>query len=333
MKRFPPIPVRDSGGSFTINNPDDGTPIKEMVTLGDGLLMITEKCTYRLQVADQVDPKRENPALPPNFQQKLFDYGVKSELLCRTFLQAKVMFRKEFQTIDVEQAKQLALDALGALIAMDEDAKAFQQAEDAALEKAGGLPSLDLSMSLPSIGNVRDRCKEFVQKVDHFVSALLGIVRLFYPDMEKKKWTHLQEKVLSLFEEHDPFCKFINEAVPILKLMRDTRNCLEHINHAGVQVTDFALQADGKISAPSIAVDYDWSHQERCAVSGFMGGARTVLLDIFESLIIYMCDRNMTDFAGMRMHIGRLPQNVEDAWHVRYAYGSNWHDGQFIPCG
>ena len=30
MPKLPPIPTRDSGGMFRINNPDDGTPIKQM---------------------------------------------------------------------------------------------------------------------------------------------------------------------------------------------------------------------------------------------------------------------------------------------------------------
>jgi hypothetical protein len=40
MNKRPPMPGRDLGGSFTLNNPDDGTAITEMFTLGDGLLMI-----------------------------------------------------------------------------------------------------------------------------------------------------------------------------------------------------------------------------------------------------------------------------------------------------
>jgi hypothetical protein len=116
MNKRPPMPGRDLGGSFKLNNPDDGTAITEIFTLDDGLLMITEKCTYRLRVADQIDPERKNPTLPHNFQQKLFDHGVNSELLCRTLLQAKVMFRKEFQTIDVRRAMQLSFDALSDLV-------------------------------------------------------------------------------------------------------------------------------------------------------------------------------------------------------------------------
>ena len=69
MKTPPPMPSRDLGGVCTLNDPDDGTPIRKMFVLNDGLLLISEKCTYRLQVADQIDPDRKNPALPLNFQQ------------------------------------------------------------------------------------------------------------------------------------------------------------------------------------------------------------------------------------------------------------------------
>ncbi|WP_155524411.1 hypothetical protein [Burkholderia sp. PAMC 28687] len=43
MNNRRPMPIRDAGGRFTLNNPDDGTPMKEMFKLDDGLLMITEK--------------------------------------------------------------------------------------------------------------------------------------------------------------------------------------------------------------------------------------------------------------------------------------------------
>jgi hypothetical protein len=31
--------IRDAAGSFTLNNPDDGTPIKEMLSLGKYLVL------------------------------------------------------------------------------------------------------------------------------------------------------------------------------------------------------------------------------------------------------------------------------------------------------
>ena len=73
--------MRDGGGSFSLENPDDGTPIKEMFSLKDRLLMITDKFTYEIQVADQIDPQRTNPGLPHNIRRKLFDFGIQSEAI------------------------------------------------------------------------------------------------------------------------------------------------------------------------------------------------------------------------------------------------------------
>ena len=134
--KFPPIPFRNSGGHFSLSNPSDQTPIQAMFTLGDGLLLVTKRCTYRVQVADQIDPARKNPALPHNVQQKIFDLGTESELLCNTLLLAKVMFRKEFLNVDVNRGIQLAFDALGELVAMHDAAREFNVAETAAVEKA-----------------------------------------------------------------------------------------------------------------------------------------------------------------------------------------------------
>jgi hypothetical protein len=52
-------------------------------------------------------------------QQKLFDHGAKSDVLCKILLQSRILFRKEFQSIDNGRAMQLAFDALGDFVALD----------------------------------------------------------------------------------------------------------------------------------------------------------------------------------------------------------------------
>src|SRR3954452_22744451 len=98
MDNAPPqepfMPMRDAAGSFELNNPDDGPPIKEMFSLKDRLLLITEKGTYEVQLADQIDPKRVNPNFPHNVQRKIFDHGISSQALSKILLQARVLFKK-----------------------------------------------------------------------------------------------------------------------------------------------------------------------------------------------------------------------------------------------
>jgi hypothetical protein len=333
MKKDPPMPSRDSGGSITINNPDDGTPIKEMFTLNDGLLMITEKCTYRVQVADQIDPDRKNPALPPNIQQKLFDHGTKSELLCQTFLQAKVMFRKEFQSVDISQATRLSFDALGDLVSMDDAAQAFKSAEQAAIEKTKTLERKDASLTIPAVGNVRGHCKTFMQKADHFAVSLLNIARMFYPELRNEGWDAFHELVKSRYGESDAFYKVSELTTPLLQLVRNTRNCLEHANLRGVKTTDFEAQPDGTIAPPSIEIDFRKSVHDRCAISWFMKETTKALADSFEMIIVHTCSKAVQPFAGMSMSVALLPEDYRNAWHVRFAYGMYYQDGQFVPCG
>ncbi|MGA2495408.1 MAG: hypothetical protein ABSF67_21145 [Roseiarcus sp.] len=324
---------RDYGGRFTLKNPDDGSPIRETIVLGDRLLSITEKCTYAIQMADQIDPGRTNPDLPVTFQQKLFDHGVDSELLCRSLLHAKVMFRKEFQQVDIARAMQLSFDVLSELIAMDAAAQSFKTAELAAIEKAQGLGRADGSLALPAIGNVRAHCKAFAQKADHGAGALLEIVRLFYGELKNQNWSKFQEFVEAKYGEADNFCKVLELTVPFLQLIRNARDCLEHRNATGATTYDFTLHADGHVGVPWIEVDFRVSILARCAISEFMTETTKSLLDSFEMITLHMCAKNMQPFAGMPMIIAPLSDDYKRAWRVRFGYGSFYADGQFVPCG
>ena len=303
-----------------------------MFTLGDALLFVTEKCTYRLQVADQIDPDRKNPSLPHNVQQKIFDHGTGSELLCNTLLLAKVMFRKEFLKVDVDRAMQHALDALGELVAMHNAVEGFKSDEQVALEKARGSAPQGRSLAIPSVGNVRAHCKTVMQKADHFAGALLSIVRLFYPDQKQMNWDDLHELVRARYGEEDNFTKVVTLTTPLLQLIRNARDCLEHRNK-GVTTTDFALQQDGTIAPPTIAIDFRQTSQERCPISWFMEETKKALLNSFEMIVVHLCSKHLQPFAGMPIAVALLPENYRTTWHVRSGYGMYYQDGQFAPIG
>jgi hypothetical protein len=329
----PPRHPRDFGGKFSLKNPDDGTPIIDSAVVGDRLLWITEKCTYAVRMADQIDPGRTNTTLPHNFQQKLFDHGGNSELLCRSFIQAKVLFRKEFQKIDIARAMQLSLDITGELIGMDEAAASFRAAEAAAIDKATRLDASDGSFALPAIGNVRTYCKTFAQRADHAAGFLLDVVRLFYAEMKKSNWNDFRELVKARHGEADNFYKVLELTVPFLQMIRNVRDCLDHRNLTGVTTSDFAMRADGLIDPPLIGVDFRGSVVEPHAISTFMTESVKSLLDTVEMISMHMCAKNMEPFAGMPMVIGPLSEDFRRAWRVRFAYGAYYEDGKFAPCG
>jgi len=326
------MPARDSGGRFELNNPDDGTPIKEMFTLGDALLMITEKCTYRMQVADQIDPERSNPALPHNVVQKIFDHGTQSEILCNTLILAKVMFRKETLAVDTEKARELAFEALGDLVAMDEAVQAFKEAEQGAIEAAQRTKQQPRSLALPSVGNVRAHCKTVMQKADHFAGTLLNVVRMFYPTEKGLNWDDALTLVTKLYGADDNFSKVMELVVPMLKLVRNARDCLEH-KLPGVATKDFEMQPDGTIAVPTIEIDFRQTTLPRCPVSSFMDETKKALLNAFEMIVVHLCSKHVKPVAGMPIVVAPVPEAYREAWHVRFAYGMYYADGQFAPLG
>lgn len=180
-----------------------------MLPLGKYLHVITEKCSYCVQMADQVYPQRKNTTLPPVFQQKLFELGTDSELLRRTLIQARVLFRKEFLCIDPDKAIELTIEALAELAALHEVCENFASSEQAAINKREASPSKDRSQTVPSAGNVQTQCKAFAQKADHFAVKLMEIVRLFYLEQKGKNWDDLQAMAKSRYGDSDPFCEVI----------------------------------------------------------------------------------------------------------------------------
>jgi hypothetical protein len=56
------------------------------------------------------------------------------------------------------------------------------------------------------------------------------------------------------------------------------------------------------------------------------------LVDAFEMITVHACAKNIQMFAGFPMIIQLLPEQYKEAWHVRFAYGNYYQDGQFIPC-
>ena len=248
-----------------------------------------------------------------------------------TLLLGKVMFRKEFLKIEVDRAMQLAFEALGELVAMHDAAKNFKSAEQAALQKAAQWSKQGRSLAIPSVGNVRAHCKTFMQKSDHFAGILLNIVRLFYP-AQQMNWDNAYALAKAQYGEDDNFTKVMMHATPLLKLVRNARDCLEHRNE-GVTTTDFQLEQNGTIAPPTIAIDFRQTSHECCPVSSFMEGAEKALLDSFEMIVVHLCSKHVQPFAGCPIVVSLLPENYRTAWHVRFGYGMYYQDGQFAPIG
>jgi hypothetical protein len=323
-----PMPMRDAAGSFTIDNPEDGTPIREMFALKRRFLLMTEKCTYELQLADSIDPERTNPDLPHNVRRKLVDYGVAAAPLRKTVLQAKALFRDGFLPIDIHAAQDLAVDALLEFAAMDRLTDEFRKLESTAIERAAEGASQPRSWGIPSVGQTHSHCRTFTQKAHHFNLALLSIARLFLP--AAKNWDKLHEIIKIKYGKADVFSKLIAEIAPQLKLVLNLRDALEH-NNKGVVVRDFTLEKDGHVAPPTIELNFRTSQLARCSVSSLMTELANVLLIYFEMMVVNLCSKFVQDVGGLPLQVGELPQEFQAAQHVRFGYVAQMPDGRVLP--
>ena len=329
-----PIDIqRESAGRFRIEANDDCTPIGEMFELNDRLLILTKKAAYEVTLADQIDPKRENPNIPKNVQRRILEFGTDSELVGRTLLTAKSLFHGKFlsDSINAKQAMTFSFEALTDLVAMHTTATEYEIAEKKEIQAAGRRPAQKASLAIPSVPDVTTRCKTFFQKADHVEQTTWDIVRLFYPSIQTKcNFGSLHNFLKDEYGVDDDFTKFIEQALPFLRMIRNARDCLDHRNAKGAVVTNFALSAGGKISRPTIEINFRDTHQLPVDISLLMPKAVESMLNVFDTLIAYLCSKSGQAFGGV--FVGTIPENRRHNKHIRYSFGMVMN-GEFCPIG
>jgi hypothetical protein len=326
---------RESAVMMDVGTAEDTSAVVEMVRIGSELHIIKEKGIYICKLADDVDPGRTNPSIP-NVQQRILTYGSDSTLVRQTVLTAKKLFSPSYLPDSFDHARGLilAMETLKELAAMQDIANAFLLAENSS--KVEDRRQRDGSIVLPTVGDVAAHCKSFIQKSDHALQSLNGIVKLFYGKDAGKQWFEsLTDLVQHRYGPDDLFSKFMVAALPFLKFIRNARNCVEHPSPAGrglVVTTDFALNAQLQIIPPTIAVVDPKTPQPAVQVSKFMTHVIEQVTGIFEAMVAHMCNKNTQPFAGIQFQVIELPEDWQRAHHVRYSYGL--YDGdRVIPAG
>lgn len=321
-----------------IGSADDSSAITAMLPIGDLLYIIKEYGIYAVKLADSIDPARHNPQIP-NIQQRVLAYGSESALVGKTFLTAVSLFNKTYlpKIFECEKAITLSFEALKDVVAMYEAMEAFTLSERTEIEAFNNRQQMHGALVMPAIEDALVCCKTFCQKADHVSQSLFNIVKLFYgKSVEPKRFESLAELVAKKYGEEDSFAKFAKDVAPRLKYLRDVRNCFEHPEPPTQMaiVSDFSLSAEGNISLPMIEVTYKDQHHSPVPISWFMKDAVDGLSGIFETMLAYLCSKNVPSFDGLPVHVIELPteRRQQDKKHVRFSYGIQIN-GEMIPAG
>ncbi len=323
MDKKRPIDImRERGGSADIGTLEDGAII-EMFDLAGRMLVIKEKAVYEMRMADDIDPKRENLSIPTSSQRLIVSLGTESEIFSRTFLTAKRLFKPEYlpATIDTTQLLFLTLELVQELAALDKEVTDYLNAERKASGDYEDRKSKKLNHTVPSIPDLKTRCKTIFQKVDQAYQAQLALIRIFYPDFNSKSYySKFLEFIKSRYGEQDNFTKFLESILPFILLARNIRNCLDHWERTETEIKDFDLQLDLSIISPTIEIDYLESKLNRIALSQFLPSVTKNLVTIFENMVAYLCIKNLKADRIMHGQVRFIPEEKRINKYIKFAY-------------
>lgn len=315
--------IRNSGGSADIGTAEDGA-IMEMFDVGERHLILKKKSIYEFILADQVDPNRINPGLARNIQRLVLDRGSDSELVSRSFLTAKAIFGQEYfgDAVDDKKAMVISLDVLIELSVLDNEINNFISKEHELSEWYTARKN-SADYAIPSMIDVKTRCKTIFQKADHISQGIMEIIRLFYPDFPIQ---HYYSQFLAFIEEKygkdDGFSKFLQEAIPFLEIIRNARNCLDHRRTEAI-IRDFEIQADGNILTPTIEMEYRSSSVPRMSLHEFLTTCNANMLLISEMMIVHIGNKCTKPRGALSYHMREIPKEKRRYPLVNYCFWSN----------
>ena len=325
--------MRDSAASIEVNPPDDDSPITGFIEVDDRLHVIKARGVYRLTFADEIDPDRKNPRIP-NTVQRVLKMGSDSELLGKTLFTAQNLFKSTHFPKDVAGDRGLTLTLAIArdLVSMSIVADSLRDKEQTTVATSKVTIRKDRSVIIPDVGEVQAECKAFLQQAGHVQRELLDIVRLFYRGQKFKKWFDSFTKTISkTADNNDEFLAFLNSARPLLRFVRDARNCVEHPkDDEFVKVTDFFINSDGYLVTPTIEVIHPISRLEPTSASQFMRYVTDGLVNTVEPMLGFLCGRHVQPVAGLQFVVCVIPEEKRKNRHVRFGYALV-HGDNVIP--
>jgi len=324
--------LRDGAGSFDLSTSDNDSEIPEMITVDGRLLVVKGKGVYEIKLADQIDPDRTNIGTP-NTIQRILPFGSTHPWVGAVILTAHKLLKSNYlpKEIDCDRAMAVVLDIAEDISAIHELVEKYLEEQKTA---AGSLdPEIrkDRSIILPTLGTVEVRSNEFLQKSDHALRKLFKLVKMFYSDVGPGGWESFKNKIEQGPNDIDNFSKFLSNSLPLLQLVRNARNCVEHPRkEQRLKVSDFSVDASNNLLPPMIEVIHPKTPMKKVPVADFIVQVTQNLVGIIELMLVFLCDRHVVSQAGFPVQVVEIPSDLRRSENVRYGYGLANGD-QIIP--
>lgn len=328
MNNDDPFAWRNQGGRFEIGT-DEDSGTTAFIEVEKKLLILTDKNIYQLYLPDAIDPKRTNPNIPAS-KQKIVSYGSDDHIVGRTLQQASVLFEEHSlpDSVNHKKALSIAMSFLKEMVTLQEAKEIYEKEEADIRESFNGKLQEDNSFQLPSISDIEQRLKRFINNAGHSQRHLIEITKLFYPETPDKLWNvKLQEKLLETFDNKEPIIQFLESTKNWIRLIRELRNEIEHPSDVKkIEINNYRLKETGTVSSPTIKFDHKNVPLNEIRVSKFMSDTVESSLLCFELLMAYLCNIHAQTFADDERVVIEVPNDKREKRmvHVRFAYQILW---------
>lgn len=325
--------IRDSASMMDIETNDDNTPIFAFINNGDKLLVVKGRGIYEIKLADQIDPARTN-INTPNTAQRVFQFGSDTPWVGAIILTADQLFNSSCfsKVINKNEAILLVLNMSEFIASLYQQKSKYKSEIEELIKKTEMAINQNRSFIVPAMGNLSVLCHEFVIKADHAMSSLFSLAHLFYPEFKDGNW-EVFKRIIDNEHLDDNFSDFLERIIPVLKDIRNTRNCAEHpTNSQKMIVCDFILNPDNTLVPPTIEIVHKDIKYNKTLINDYFEEIFESIVIIAESMIAFLSERRSDPIAGMEVHVIELDANQRRHKSARYKYGAVFN-GQLLPIG
>ena len=326
--------LRESAVSLTIGSPDDQGGSVAMFEIDGRLCAVTRGGVYAVQLADQTDPKRTNPAIR-NSTQRLLAAGADDPIVSRILLTAERLCSATYlgPSFAEKTAVNLAWQQTKDVKALATMASDFEAAQQRVMTEFDATKVTPTQIILPTLYDAEHRFDAFAQKLGHAVNTLKELARLFYPELSAKWIDGLRKLTADRYGADAPFARYMAEVGKTLIFMRDLRNMVEHPKPGlRARVFDFRQLATGAILVPSVEFEGSPYGTQPNTIHTIMRMLTEGIASLTEYLVMQLCNANVKPFAGFDVGVVELPPEERGTSHVRFAYGG-YRDGRPFRCG
>lgn len=327
MKR-PIDKIRESAGSATVG---DGAPIVRAISMSDDLLLVTTKSVFKLKLADQIDPQRQNINIPWSVQQKVLSYGSESHFVATTLLATSELVTTTYfgHKFPVERALQLSLENAIHLCEMNDTIVDLQTKQRNVEQELAEIKLNRKQFVIPQTANLRQRSDHLLTAFWRVCMNLIAFSEIFYPKpMPNVKWlTNLETQMLNGLAAEHPLREAFPQIIEILNTVIAHRHAFTHPDASKcVILADYELTPSMVLEAPSITIKHEKYSLSKTPILRFCENQLRHVVACSETLLAWLCELNVDQNKFIEHHVEKLPADKMQAgsplrWHTTFRPG------------